>query len=108
LDFESKIESAILSSDIRPVWCNGNTGDSESLNPSSILGAGNNMTHPHWRTPEGKRVIREAEAELRIEHAIDDWHGGEADEPLHEYLGWTEDEYKKYLEDDVIPEREYE
>lgn len=66
------------------------------------------MAHSYWSTPEGQKKLNESEALLRIEYKIDDWHGGEADDPLHEYLGWTEDEYKKFLEDNVIPEREYE
>lgn len=42
--FGPEVKSSILFSDIRPVWCNGNAGGSEPLNPSSILGAGNIMS----------------------------------------------------------------
>lgn len=40
-DFESKVESSILSSDTNiPEWCNGNTADSDSANLGSIPSSG--------------------------------------------------------------------
>lgn len=48
--------------------------------------------------------------EDKIDAAIARWHAappGVADEPLHEYLGWTWAEYCAYTErDELPPERE--
>jgi hypothetical protein len=34
---------------------------------------------------------------------IDQWHDSDSDLELHEYLGWTEEEYTAYLEDSKLP-----
>lgn len=41
-DFESKVESSILSSDTIPEWCNGNTVDPGSAALGSIPSSGAN------------------------------------------------------------------
>jgi len=42
--------------------------------------------------------------ELDIDDYIDEWHNGDSNKELHEYLGMTWDEYKIYLETDTLPE----
>lgn len=44
----------------------------------------------------------------RILDAIDHWHEAHAiGQPLHDYLGWTEDEYASWVQTNVPPiERE--
>lgn len=38
-----------------------------------------------------------------IDDAIERWHEGSGmDVPLHEYLGWTWDEYRAWLQDSCI------
>lgn len=43
-----------------------------------------------------------------LDRLVDEWHNGAgAEEALHEYLGWTWDEYRAYVERGVFPpERE--
>ena len=36
---------------------------------------------------------------ITLEDRIDQWHESDSDLPLHEFLGWTHDEYKAWLED---------
>lgn len=40
-----------------------------------------------------------------VEEAIEVWHGSESENALHEYLCWSKEEYKAYVEDNVIPGR---
>lgn len=34
---------------------------------------------------------------------IDAWHESDSDKELHEYLGWTWDEYRHYVENNALP-----
>jgi hypothetical protein len=34
---------------------------------------------------------------------IDQWHDSDSDKELHEYLGWSEQEFAHYLESNVLP-----
>lgn len=54
------------------------------------------MTRDHRLTPD------EVEAKIEAWHytAVDDGH---KDIPLHEYLGWTWEEMKSWVEEGVIP-----
>jgi hypothetical protein len=38
--------------------------------------------------------------EEAIDKKIEEWHNSNSDLPLHEYLGWTEEKYKKWLDSD--------
>lgn len=54
-------------------------------------------------------LLHQREREQRVDDAIDAWHVSGPDETreLHEYLGWTWDEYGAYVERNVLPpERE--
>ena len=47
-------------------------------------------------------------ADYRMDHdavslMIAQWHDSGSDKELHEYLGWTQDEYTIYLEDNRLP-----
>jgi hypothetical protein len=55
-----------------------------------------------------KRSPHRAESvsrEERVDDAVDRWHRapGELDVPLHEYLGWTWDEYAEWVASSVLP-----
>lgn len=39
-----------------------------------------------------------------VDDRINDWHESDSDLRLHEYLGWTWEEYCVWVETDVIPE----
>lgn len=42
--------------------------------------------------------------EDKVDDAIDKWHGdGDTGIELHDFLGWTKEEYFKYVEDGTIP-----
>lgn len=41
-----------------------------------------------------------------IEDKINEWHESDSNKELCEYLGWTFEEYKDYIESNTIPERE--
>lgn len=43
-----------------------------------------------------------------IDDMIEAWHNGANDKPLHEYLGWTETEYRMFVQTSDIPEERYE
>lgn len=45
-------------------------------------------------------------SEAEVENAIDAWHDGAGPGlELHEYLGWTWDEYKLWVESGEVPGR---
>ncbi len=65
-----------------------------------------------WKTEcPNCRVRTEAlvkEIADRISNSIDAWHeGAGAGKSLHDFLGWTWEEYKDYVEDNIIPEKEF-
>lgn len=45
--------------------------------------------------------------EEQIDGLIDDWHGADEDGvSLHEYLGWTWAQYKRWGEEGEVPEQD--
>ena len=65
--------------------------------------------HKFWKNG---RVIRGVEYNTQtqrtkevIDDLIDEWHEGDSELPLHEFLGWTEEEYKAWVEFGQLPER---
>lgn len=59
---------------------------------------------PSTAAPE--RVLEKMHA--YVENRIDEWHAGTYDGPLHEFLGWSWEEYKLYVTDNVLPDRMFE
>jgi hypothetical protein len=60
---------------------------------------------PHRRGVGESTLPAKALSENDIEHRIDEWHtgeGGSAD--LHDYLGWTREEYAHWVEQSELPE----
>lgn len=51
-------------------------------------------------------MITLAEAHERVLDKIGTWHDSDSENTLIDFLGWTSDEYKDYLEQNVLPERE--
>ena len=47
-----------------------------------------------------------AEAHERVLDRIEVWHESDSENTLIDFLNWTSDEYKDYLERNVLPERE--
>jgi hypothetical protein len=41
-----------------------------------------------------------SQSEEEIDKKIEEWHKSDSDLPLNEYLGWTEEQYKKWLDSD--------
>jgi len=58
--------------------------------------------NPEWRE------VKETRAEEEINNLIDQWHLGVAgqDLALHEWLGWTREEYALWVEVGTIPTQE--
>ena len=48
------------------------------------------------------------EVEEKVLDRIDAWHESSVPIPLAAYLGWSDEEYYAYVEDNKVPEREYE
>lgn len=46
------------------------------------------------------------QTEQEIDDLVEEWHTREGldDISLHEFLGWTKYQYKKYLEENIVPE----
>ena len=42
--------------------------------------------------------------EDQILDAADEWHNSDSNLTLHEFLGWTWEQYKAYVEDGLIPD----
>jgi capsule biosynthesis phosphatase len=42
-----------------------------------------------------------------IEDKISEWHESDSNKSIYEYLGWTFEEYKLYVESNVIPNKEF-
>lgn len=40
-----------------------------------------------------------------VDDAIERWHTGDSELPLHEFLGWSRQEYSIWVETNVIPNR---
>lgn len=49
--------------------------------------------------------IKNAAMHEFINDKIDEWHKGNSNKQLHEYLGWSWEEYKLFVEKSVIPEK---
>jgi hypothetical protein len=47
-------------------------------------------------------------AHLKVEDLIDTWHESDTENNLVDFLGWSELEYKLYVEKNQLPERELE
>ena len=45
-------------------------------------------------------------AHNRVEDRIDEWHNTDDGSSLVEFLGWTSDEYKAYVERNELPQRD--
>jgi len=41
--------------------------------------------------------------EENIHDLIDEWHNGDSNQELHEFLGFTFEEYARWVETDVFP-----
>lgn len=51
-------------------------------------------------------MVDESERDSKIDDAIDRWHAAPEDEcegSLHDYLGWTWEEYAAYVESRELP-----
>lgn len=46
------------------------------------------------------------EAHVKVIDKIDVWHDSDSENTLIDFLNWTSDEYKDYVERNVLPERE--
>ena len=57
-----------------------------------------------WCTAVNLREAIEAkDAQKEIHDAIDEWHRGDSEEELHDYLGWSIDEYREWLNTGEVP-----
>ena len=45
------------------------------------------------------------QAHQKVESDIELWHTSDSENSLVEFLGWSSDEYKMYLEQNQLPER---
>ena len=42
----------------------------------------------------------------QVEDKIEEWHDSKDSRPLHEYLGWSRDDYALYVEFDILPDEQ--
>lgn len=64
------------------------------------------LPHYIWPKPiESAPLTAEELAMLEVDDKVEAWHNSDSSLLLHEYLGWTFDEYRAYVERNVIPAR---
>jgi len=63
------------------------------------------ITTSDFNKPKEPQRVTRATDEHEVDRLIGLWHTKSSSrKPLHEYLGWTEDEYKQYVENGDIPQ----
>lgn len=60
---------------------------------------------PAELSKEEQEEVRRIMLYEEIDDKIDAWHNSDSELKLHEYLGWTWDEYRAYVEKTTLPAR---
>jgi len=69
----------------------------KSRSDEEWLGCQCNKCEYNWMM-ETKKDLPTDSPPSNIEEAIQEWHESQSPLVLHEYLGWTAEQYKKYVE----------